>query len=135
MGTDQATEQSPSRVGAATFAAMPTEATERHRNRMLAMAWLEGECTTYIRSYVTVMDQLESQESLHLMVTIVNNLLARMKKFRQAAYPAAQALMREFGSKTMRKFVMAAAVDIALNERKAGEKVTEIPTAKETLAR
>lgn len=103
--------------------------------KRLAAAWAEGEARTYLKCYQEVMTQLEETQGMSLLVSIVNNLLARMKKERQTVHAAANALMKEVESKRTRMFIMAAAVDVLFNERKAGDKVQSLPTMAETLGR
>jgi hypothetical protein len=101
----------------------------------LALAYAEGEAATYLKAYKEVLGQLEEQKATHLLVSVVNTLLKRMAVKGETAYLAGKGLMAEMAAQRSKMFVMAAMVDITLNERKAGEVVTAVGGMKETLGR
>lgn len=94
-----------------------------------------GAITSYLKVYEQVMRDLEAQDNVQLLIGPVNTLLARMHLRKQSAAEASIELNSELQSQKSRYIVMAAAVDIMLNERMPGETVTVIPTSAETFAR
>lgn len=111
----------------------PMSATEEATVRRLTDAWAEGEARSYLHAYQEVMTQLQEVNSKHIVANIVNKLLAIMKLRKLSIHAAAKELMREMDHPRSRMFVMAAAVDVALHGRKAGDKVKEIPDWEEAL--
>lgn len=99
----------------------------------LTEAWAEGEARAYLHAYKEVMAQLQEMNSKHLLVSLVNNLLARMKMHKLPIHGAAKDLMREMDHPRSRMFVMAAAVDVAIHRRDPAIKVKQIPDWEETL--
>lgn len=103
--------------------------------RMLVLYWTEEESKLYMRAYQSVMQQLESEKATSLLLSVVNTMLERMAKDGLEVHTASVAMIREMKAERSKFFVMAAAVDIALNDRKAGERVAVLPSMAETLAK
>jgi hypothetical protein len=115
----------------ATFPPMP--ATEAAAVRRLMDAWAEGEARSFLHAYKEVMAQLQELNSKHVVANIVNELLKIMKLRKLTIHGAAKELMKEMEHPRSRMFVMAAAVDVALHARKAGDTVKEIPDWQDAL--
>lgn len=101
----------------------------------LTLAFAEGEAAAYLKAYKEVLGQLEEQRATHLLVSVVNTLLKRMAVKGELPYLAGKGLMGELEAQRSKMFVMAAMVDVTLNERKAGEVVTAVGGMAETLGR
>lgn len=105
------------------------------RDQRLKYAFAEGMVETYLKAYVEVMTQLETEGMEHLLVQVVNRLREVMRDERKDVYTAGTELMQELSSTRSKHFVMAAMVDEALNggTRLAGKPVVKLLGMRETL--
>lgn len=104
-------------------------------NARLIEAFAEGEAGAYLSAYEEVTAQLEKEHAQSLLTSVVNNVLMRMITDNCSVHSASIRVMEEMSSLRSKYFVMAAAVDIALNERQPGVIVKKVATAAETLNR
>ena len=100
------------------------------RTRLLAEAFVSAEVEAFMKAWYHVMEQAPEQ-----LLPVVNTLLHRMWKDRSDLHVASFALMADLETLTGKQFVMAAAVDIAIHNRKAGSRVKSIEPLKEILER
>lgn len=105
------------------------------RSRKALLAFAEGQAATYMAAYQEVMQQLERDRATSLLLSVVNTLLARMAKDQQSVFAAGKAMLQELSSPRSAQFVLAAVAEVVLNERKAGDKLTALPTLEETMRR
>lgn len=101
----------------------------------LITAFAEGEAMAYLAAYEEITTQLEKEHAQSLLTTVVNKVLERMLLDNCSVHSASVRVMDELSSLRSKYFVMAAAVDIALNDRKAGTVIERVATAAETLNR
>jgi hypothetical protein len=101
--------------------------------KRLLDAWREAEARAYLNAFKEVRRELDEMEATHLLAMIVNTMLDLMAKRNLNARAAAHAMMSEMSATRSRMFVMAAAVDVLLHDRKPGSKVEKLPTMEDTL--
>lgn len=94
-----------------------------------------GAAHAYLASYQNTMRVLESDANLQLLSGPINMLLDRMQAMHVDVLRAAEGVMDDLQTEGGRNLLRAAIVDIVLNGRKPGQRITTVPPMAETLAR
>ncbi len=107
---------------------MPDERLQRAAIRL-------GAIKHYLKAYESVFRIYEEQGQLHTLVPAANTLLERMLLRNETAVTVAVELMKEMSTDQAREVIRALTVDVLLNDRRPGERITHLPTRAETFAR
>lgn len=94
-----------------------------------------GAAHAYLASYQKTMRVLESENNMQLLAGPINMLLSRMQAMHVDVLRAAEGVMDDLQTEGGRNLLRAAIVDIVLNERQPGQRITAVTPMAETFAR